>query len=66
MVICEALHIEPEYLLMGKTYDTNAPKPGRVSDYSIESEIVQVCENLDVDQKKRLLAYANMLVNTKN
>ena len=65
MVICEALQITPEELLMGKPgnasmdLDAFAPMDG------IEAEFVKEYQELSDSKKKRLLTYMNMLQNAK-
>jgi len=65
MIICEALQITPEELLMGKpakelsTYERTAFADG------VDIQIMRAYQDLSVSKKKRLLAYLSMLQNTK-
>lgn len=65
MVICEALQITPEELLVGTVDDTAPEYDLTVSDDEIEMRIVRECRDLSDAQKKRLLAYMSMLQNMK-
>ena len=65
MVICEALQITPEELLVGTVDDTASDYDLAVSDDEIEMRIVRECRDLSDTQKKRLLAYMSMLQNMK-
>ena len=65
MVICEALQITPEELLVGTVDDTAPDYDLAVSDDEIEMRIVRECRDLSDAQKKRLLAYMSMLQNMK-
>ena len=65
MVICEALQITPEELLVGTVNDTAPEYDLAVSDDEIEMRIVRECRDLSDAQKKRLLAYMSMLQNMK-
>ena len=65
MVICEALQITPEELLVGTVDDTAPEYDLAVSDDEIEMRIVRECRDLSDAQKKRLLAYMSMLQNMK-
>ena len=66
MVICEALKITPEELLIG----TDDCRDAHVTDVTVytdnlEIQIIRECRELSDSKKKRLLAYASMLANTK-
>ena len=65
MVLCEALQITPEELLVG-TQNDETPKHDRsiITD-EIEIQIMKECHVLSKEKKKRLLAYVSMLRNTK-
>ena len=65
MIICEALQISPEELLLG-TKDTASPDKGDAFDSgSFEQQVLSSCRDFSDAQKKRLLAYISMLQNTK-
>ena len=66
MVICEAIQIAPEELLMGNTAISLSDKTTGIDTSSIEGQIVEVCQGFSDKQKRRLLAYASMLQNMKN
>lgn len=66
MVICEALQITPEELLIGKQRnDAPIDHDASVSVDGIEIDLVKEYQELSETKKKRLLAYMNMLQNTK-
>ena len=66
MVICEALKITPEELLIGTENSCDfALTDAMVYTDDLESQIVRECRELSDSKKKRLLAYASMLANTK-
>lgn len=65
MVICEALGITPEELLIGKKDATVAKADYSVKDKSAEIRLVREYQELSESKKKRLLAYMNMLQNAK-
>ena len=62
MIICETLQITPEELLVGVPADT-IENPHLTSSDDIEIQIAQNCREMSEAQKKRLLAYASMLLN---
>ena len=69
MVICEALQISPEELLMGRECDEH---PGEtqnaesaVESAKLDQQIRDVCREFSDAQKRRLLAYMSMLQNMK-
>ncbi len=66
MVICEALEITPEELLIGKDegHDAILTNPQVYTD-DLEMKIIRDCRELSDSKKKRLLAYASMLMNAK-
>ncbi len=66
MVICEALKITPEELLIG-TDEGHDFRVTDVTEYTdnLEMQIIRECRELSDSKKKRLLAYASMLANTK-
>ena len=65
MVLCEALQITPEELLIGKRNSVQEKFDTSVSDEGVEIDLVTQYQELSVTKKKRLLAYLNMLQNTK-
>ena len=68
MVICEALRISPETLLTGKgRTETPGSFPYIETDFGKEAEgqLIVSFRAFSEDKKKRLLAYMNMLENTK-
>ena len=64
MVICEALKITPEKLLMGNS-EVPSDKTDDIDIGSIEKQVIDICRGLSVEQKRRLIAYASMLQNMK-
>ena len=65
MVICEALQITPEELLIGKQDNENSKYDHSIITDDIEMQIMKECHDLSETKKKRLLAYVSMLQNTK-
>ena len=65
MVICEALQITPEELLAGKRRASELDHDTTVSLEGTEVILVKEYQELSDAKKKRLLAYMNMLQNTK-
>jgi len=65
MIICEALQITPEELLAGKRNNVAIVHDSSVSADGIEIELIKEYQELSDTKKKRLLAYMNMLQNTK-
>ena len=65
MVICEALQITPEELLIGKQDNENPEYDHSIITDDIEMQIMKECHDLSEAKKKRLLAYVSMLQNTK-
>lgn len=65
MVICEALQITPEELLTGECGNATIEHDTFVSMDGTEIELVKEYQELSDAKKKRLLAYMNMLQNTK-
>ena len=65
MVICEALQITPEELLVGKQDNEKPEYDHSITTDDIEIQIMKVCHDLSEAKKKRLLAYVSMLQNTK-
>ena len=63
MVICDALNISPEELLIGTGEDTKLAYETTVFADEIEMQIMRECQNLSDTQKRRLLAYISMLQN---
>lgn len=63
MIICEALRITPEQLLIGRPGEKN------VNDIcdpdELDMQIIEGARALSDRQKKRLLAYMSMLLNMK-
>ncbi len=66
MVICEALCITPEQLLLGTADDTEPGYDNTVCDNDIDKQIMREYRELSDTQKKRLLAYMSMLQNMKD
>ena len=66
MVICEALQIAPEELLIGRTKDNpgKGSSPFYVDD--IEAEVAREYHELSEGNKRRMLAYLRMLQNTED
>ena len=65
MVICEALQITPEELLIGKHENASIDHNTSISMDSMEIELVKEYKELSETKKKRLLAYMSMLQNMK-
>jgi hypothetical protein len=66
MVICEALKVSPEELLIGKDEVDSVPMADTaVYADGIEMQIINECREMSDSKKKRLLAYASMLMNAK-
>ena len=65
MVICEALQITPEELLVGKQDNEKPEYDHSIITDDIEMQIMKECHDLSEAKKKRLLAYVSMLQNTK-
>jgi len=68
MVICEALQILPETLLTGKgrtEVSDSLPYIENAQDTTVESQLVNGYRSFSEEKKKRLMAYFNMLENTK-
>lgn len=65
MVICEALQITPEELLVGKRDESRIACDSSVSLEGTEVILVKEYQEFSETKKKRLLAYINMLQNTK-
>ena len=65
MVICEALQITAEELLLGKSSDEAPVFDQPVSADGIDIQIIKECKELSESKKKRLLAYVSMLQNMK-
>ena len=65
MVICEALQITPEELLIGKHGNASIDHNTSISMDSMEIELVKNYKELSETKKKRLLAYMSMLQNMK-
>ena len=65
MVICEALQITPEELLMSTTAESSSDKTAGIDTGSFENQIIEVCRDFSDEQKRRLLAYVSMLQNMK-
>ncbi len=63
MIICEALHITPEQLLIGKTGETETEDLCESDE--LDAQIMEAARSLSDGQKKRLLAYMSMLQNMK-
>ena len=65
MVICEALQITPEELLIRKRNSEPVDHDASVSMDGMEIELVKDYQELSETKKKRLLAYMSMLQNMK-
>ena len=65
MVICEALQITPEELLVGKQDNEKPEYDHSIITDDIEMQIMKECQGLSEAKKERLLAYVSMLQNTK-
>ena len=65
MIICEALQVTPEELLAGKRNNVAIDHDSSVSADGIEIELIKDYQELSDTKKKRLLAYMNMLQNTR-
>jgi transcriptional regulator with XRE-family HTH domain len=66
MIICEALKITPEELLIGKDENYDIPLTDTtVYTDNLEMRIIRECREMSDVKKKKLLAYASMLANTK-
>ena len=65
MVICAALQITPEELLVGKQDNEKPEYDHSIITDDIEMQIMKECHDLSEAKKKRLLAYVSMLQNTK-
>ena len=65
MVICEALQIAPEELLIGANCDIIPQFDHMVSGNDIDMQVMREYRELSDTQKKRLLAYMSMLKNTR-
>ena len=65
MVLCEALQVTPEELLADKHKNTAIDHDSSVSMDGMEIELIKEYQELSDTKKKRLMAYVNMLQNTK-
>lgn len=65
MIICEVLRITPEELLMGKPDNATIDFDASVVMDGTEAELVKEYQELSDSNKRRLLAYMNMLQNAK-
>ncbi len=65
MVICGALQITPEELLVGNQNDGKTGNDLAIISDDIEIQIMKGCHDLSETKKKRLLAYLSMLQNSK-
>lgn len=65
MVICEALQISPEELLMGRACSEDLEKDQSIDSSELDQLIRESSRQLSDMQKKRLLAYMSMLQNMK-
>lgn len=65
MIICEVLRIPPEELLLGTVHERLYEYDQSAITDDIETQIIRECHGLSDIKKKRLLAYASMLQNTK-
>lgn len=65
MVLCEALQIPPEVLLIGRPGVERLDYGYSAFENGIEKQMVKEYLGLSDSKKKRLLAYMNMLQNMK-
>ena len=65
MVICEALQISPNELLVGECSDEKQVSNQNISLGNIDIQIMKEYQELSESKKKRLLAYMSMLQNMK-
>ena len=68
MIICEALQVSPEMLLTGRGWtETSGSLPYIDTEIKedAEGQLVDSFRTFSEDKKRRLLAYMNMLENTK-
>ncbi|MBQ5952598.1 MAG: helix-turn-helix transcriptional regulator [Eubacterium sp.] len=68
MVICEALQVSPEMLLTGRgrtEVSDGLPDIENAQDITVESQLVNGYRSFSDEKKRRLMAYLNMLENTK-
>lgn len=65
MIICDALQVTPEELLLGRTGKGIEPEVQTDGTGSIDLQIIEGCRELSEAKKKRLIAYINMLQNQK-
>ncbi|SFG25703.1 hypothetical protein [Oribacterium sp. WCC10] len=63
MIICEALHIRPELLLVGISGEVDTDKICEPDE--LDMKIMEETRKLSDGQKKRILAYMSMLQNMK-
>ena len=63
MIICEALNITPEQLLIGNPGESSIDDTYKPDE--IDAKIMEESRALSEEQKKRLLAYVSMLRNMK-
>ena len=65
MLICEALKVTPVELLSGKSKNNIGIKDVSWSSDGFMVTLINQCQDLSEEKQKRLLAYLNMLQNTK-
>lgn len=65
MIICEALQITPEELLLGSIDAASSSKGDAIDTNSFEHQVLDSCRGFSETQKSRLLAYISMLQNMK-
>ena len=65
MIICEALQISPEELLVGSTENTPYAPDIRFDAEGFEAQIITRCQRFSDTKKQHLLAYIAMLENMK-
>ena len=65
MIICEALQISPEELLVGAGESAAYDPDFRFDAGSFETQIITRCQGFSDAKKRRLLAYISMLENMK-
>ncbi len=65
MVLCEALEIMPEELLLGQAANEPAEEQRDISLGDFELQILEICRGFSDSKKRRLMAYMSMLQNMK-
>ncbi len=65
MLLCSALEVTPELLLTGRGREEKLDKVSYEMKSDSEGDVLLAYRELSASKKKRLLAYMNMLQNTK-